>query len=168
MGMLFTSDAVSYIEFSLNNLFNHGPNGLSDWQSGSAAADTFRTDLRDSLIDLNPALGEVTINDLGLNIADSTNGEAPSVGADPSGGRSYRRWIFFWQKFRKKFPTQYKLLVTEILKVLTGGEPAVKGMAFTAIEVDSSSDVGVTIAYRQLYAKNYKIFTLHTKRWHTL
>jgi hypothetical protein len=162
MGLMFTSQAVGYIQIILSQKFNHLPGGLDEWQSDDGAA--FRDALTNSKDPANPALGQVTIDHLNLDIPDSNNGEGPDDGQGQ--GQSGRRWVIFWRRFRKKFPLQYNLLVDEVLKVLRMNEPAVKGMNFSAIEAQSNSDVGLTISYRQLYGQNYKVFCLQTKPWH--
>lgn len=167
MGMMFESQALIYIKTRLNQEF--APNGLPPakglpyWQSGDDDAVEFRDALRGSTQKKAPALGSITLEYIDLLIPDSTDGNTPAP--DPSSGKSYKRWIIFWKKFRKKHPNSYKVLIDKILEVLEGHEPNIVGLLFQAIETDNDGDVGTGYEDIDLPAGTFRRMTIVTKSW---
>jgi hypothetical protein len=162
MGMLFNSQAVVYLGARLTAEFAEAvvepAKGLAYWQGNSDDAREFRDVLEGSTRNKAPALGSITLEYFDMTVPDSGDGESPSS-SDPSGGKSYKRWIVFWKQFRKKHNAQYKKLVDGVHDVLTGNVHGITRITFNAVE-DASARVKVDD-----FGSERRI-TLYTPVWH--
>jgi len=162
MGMLFNSQAVVYLGARLTAEFAEQPaelaRGLAYWKGNSDEATEFREALKGTTSKKAPALGSLTLEYFDMTIPDSTDGEAPG-NADPSAGKSYKRWILFWKYFRKKYNAEYKKLVKAVLDVLDGTVSGIKSITFVALE-DSSAKVDAKDNGSE------RRITLYTPPWH--
>jgi hypothetical protein len=162
MGMLFNSQAVVYLGARLTSEFAQVPvelaKGLAYWQGNSDEATEFREALKGTTTKKAPALGSLTLEYFDMTIPDSGDGDTPGD-SDPSAGKSYKRWIIFWKRFRKKHNAEYKKLVKAVLDVLEGNAPNIKSITFFALE-DASAKVDLTD-----HGSERRI-TLYTPVWH--
>src|ERR1700730_13882296 len=162
MGMLFNSQAIIYLGARLSAEFaaaaNPPANGLAYWKGNSDDATEFRDVLAGPTQKKAPALGSMTLEYFDMTIPDSSDGESPGS-SDPSGGKSYKRWIIFWKQFRKKYPAKYKKLVNGVLDVLNGTTPNITYITFQAVE-DSSASVDV------IDSGSERAITLYTPIWY--
>jgi len=164
MGMLFNSQAVYFLSARLNAEFSQNPiapaKGFAFWSGNTTPAVHFRAALLASK-NSGPAIGLLTLQYFDqFNIPDSHDGEIPG-GADPSAGRSYKRWIIFWHRLRDNYAGVYNDVVDLVYNPLNapGG---VQALMFTANQGNNPTAVPSNPS------ANVNLITLTTPFWHAI